>query len=1283
MSAGAGEPATATRRDLAPYIPRVVIEWLREAPEARWRELDGTLAFVDLSGFTAMSERLAQKGKAGAEELTEVLNATFARLLDVAYENGGGLLKFGGDALLLFFSGDEHARRAARAAFDMRRTLREIGRPRTSAGVVTLRMHVGLNSGVFRFFLVGHSHRELLLCGPEVTQTVAMEAGSDAGEILLSPATAKALPSRSVGDEKAGGRLLKANVPVSTAGLQPLPDVDGLPLEHCVPLAVRDYVGDAPIEPEHRRATVAFIRFEGTDALLAEHGPARTAEALEELIGTVQAAADERRVSFLETDIDQDGGRIVLVAGAPETAGDDEERMLRTVRAIADADVALPLHIGVNRGRVFTGEVGAPFRRTYTIMGDTAALAARLMSKAQAGSVLATAGILERSRTRFETEELEPFRVKGKQAPVVAHDIRAVAEERDGAPQATTAFVGRERELAVLGAALAPVRMGFGSLVELIGDAGMGKSRLVEELLAQCVDMRTVAAACGEYEVSTPYYPFRTLLLSLLDVSLDGDPRTVAERLRATVEPIAEELVPWIPLLGMPLDVEIESTPEVDDLQPAFRRARLHGVVEMLLAKLLPSPSVLVIEDVHWMDEPSSDLLRHLGGQVTSKPWLGCATRRPGAGGFVAGEGVPPVAALTIHLEPLSAEAAKALIGATQANGMPEDEMAAIAERSGGNPLFLQELVSSSHQDVEADLPESVEAVVATRIDKLAPADRTLLRFAAVMGSSFSGELVAHVLAAEDPSASPDSEAWDRIAEFVERDPYTPGGFRFRHALFRDAAYEGLGFRRRRELHASVGSAYEVLYDDQLAEHAELLALHFFHAGHHQKAYDYSLLAGKRAQEKYANVEAAAFYRQALAAARQLPDVDKATVASVWEALGDVCELAGRYDEAAAAYRQARRLAETVGGEQPTLLHKEGLIRERSSRYPAALRWYRRALAAAERLEKAGQPSRITLEIRLAYAGVRFRQGEFADCIEWCNQVVEEAGPTVDLEALAHAYYLLHLAYTSIGSPDRVAFRGLALPIYEDLGDLLGQANVLNNLGIDAYYEGRWEEALDLYGRSQAARDRIGDVVGAATIANNIGEIKSDQGQYEAAAELFSEANDVCTRAGSLFLATLARSNLGRLAARTGQFDEAGELLRQALASFEEMKAGSFVLETKARLAEYAVLAGDPGAGLPLADETLRGVEESGTGGVVRAMLHRVRGYALAQSGDLDAAEAAVESSTRIARAGDEPYELALSLDALVRLAGRRGADGSGASDERESIFERLGVVARPYVPLP
>src|SRR5215471_7848684 len=224
--------------DLISFVPRLTIEWLRSSPDQRWLEVDGTLAFVDISGFTAMSEQLSSLGRAGAEEVTDVMNATFSALLDDAYGLGGGLLKFGGDALLLLYQGDGHAERAARAAFEMRRTLRAIGRPRTSAGPVQLRMHAGLHTGRFQFFLVGESHRELLVTGPAATRTVEMEGASEAGEILVSPETAAQLDPSTLGDEKGPGRLLQAGPDVGGA-LEPLPDVDGVPIELAVPAPLR------------------------------------------------------------------------------------------------------------------------------------------------------------------------------------------------------------------------------------------------------------------------------------------------------------------------------------------------------------------------------------------------------------------------------------------------------------------------------------------------------------------------------------------------------------------------------------------------------------------------------------------------------------------------------------------------------------------------------------------------------------------------------------------------------------------------------------------------------------------------------------------------------------------------------------------------------------------------------------------------------------------------------------------------------------------------------------
>jgi class 3 adenylate cyclase len=199
---------------LRPYLPRLELQWLIEDPEALVREIDGTLVFVDISGFTKMSERLARHGKVGAEEVTDVLGAVFARLLAVAYANGGGLIKFGGDALLLWFSGAEHAVRGTRAAHGMRATLRSIGKIDTTAGKVTLRMSIGVNSGRFHFFLVGDSHREFIVTGPAATGTVQMEGTATAGEILLAPATFEHLPEKVLGAVKGQGRLLRSEPPV-------------------------------------------------------------------------------------------------------------------------------------------------------------------------------------------------------------------------------------------------------------------------------------------------------------------------------------------------------------------------------------------------------------------------------------------------------------------------------------------------------------------------------------------------------------------------------------------------------------------------------------------------------------------------------------------------------------------------------------------------------------------------------------------------------------------------------------------------------------------------------------------------------------------------------------------------------------------------------------------------------------------------------------------------------------------------------------------------------------
>ena len=1268
---------TASSAELVSFVPRLTIDWLRDRREDLWHEVDGTVAFIDISGFTAMSEQLSSRGKAGAEEVTEVMNATFAALLAVAYAQGGGLLKFGGDALLLLYEGEEHAARAARAAFEMRRTLRAIGRPRTSAGVVQLKMHAGLHSGRFQFFLLGEGHRELLIAGPAATQTVEMEGTSEAGEILVSAETASVLGDDVLGEEKGGGRLLRA-APDVRGTVEPLPSVDGIALEVAVPAPLRAQLLEiGPLEGEHRHASIAFIRFSGTDEIIETEGAEAAADALDVLVRAVQAAAEEHKVTFLESDIDRDGGRIVLVSGAPQTFGDDEERMLRTVRAIVDAGLPLPVHIGVSEGRVFTGQVGASFRRTYTVLGDTAALAARLMARAGEDEIWVSEGALTRGGGSFDSTALEPLTLKGKSEPVQAYVLGALLAAPERAEPSDVReelpFVDRERERAVLGASVAPVRMGFGTLVELVGEPGIGKSRLAQELRENCADMRQIELRCEQYEASTPYYPFRPFLRSLLDVQLNGGDEHNRAVLAERLQEIDEQLVPWAPLLAAPLDVDVASTPEVDDLDRSFWRARLHGVMGSLLGHLLDTPTLIVFDDVHWMDDASSELLRYLGTQLPTRPWLACTTRRPGEEGFAAATGTPPLPALTLRLDPLPEEDARALaVAAAGDRRLTEEEVNALMERAAGNPLFLRELASVGEKTETAEeLPETVEGLVATRIDQLSPGDRALLRWASVLGVSFSGSIIADVLEG-DPLVAAASEAWDRLGEFVERDPDVPGGFRFRHALIRDAAYEGLSYRRRRELHARVAEVLEARTPDAV----ELLSLHYHRAGDEPSTWRWSLEAGKSAKEKWANLEAAEFYERALAAAPQVPDLGQAEIAEVWEALGDVRQLAGRLESAGEAFVKARGLRPERSPEAIELIFKEATLLRELGSYEEAIDWYSRGLEMAAHLPEGPAHDKLRLELAHGIAIVCLRQGELSECIRRCGDVVAAALATDNQLQLANSYMLVHVAHTQLGSPERVAFRGLALPIFEDLGDLQGQAIALNNLGIDYYYEGDWANALHVYERSRGLFERIGDVTSIAMATNNIGEILSDQGKLADAEELFIEVRDTIDPTGYRLLSTVSRLNLGRAAARAGRFAEADELLREAAEGFREIHATNFEQEVHARIAEAAVLAGDPERALHEA-HVAELTNEADQAAAFRAVVHRVRGYAYSQLRRPDEAAQEFEQSIEAAREGDALYELALSLRAQERL---RGAPLD--SGEAQRLFDALQVSCVSEVPL-
>jgi class 3 adenylate cyclase/tetratricopeptide (TPR) repeat protein len=1221
--------ARASQR-LQAYVPRLLIDWLRTTPNQTYREINGTLVFVDISGFTALTERLARHGKVGAEEMSGTLDAMFTALLDVAYQDGAGLVKWGGDAVLLLFDGPQHAARACHAAHRMRATLRERGRLDTSAGRVTLRMSVGIHSGDFQFFLVGDPtyHRELIVAGPVASATVVMEATADAGEIGISPQTAALLPASCVGRPKGAALLLRSAPDVATVGVPPAKDVTDLDLGRVLPVAIREHLLAQPGDAEHRTVTVAFVQFSGTDALLEQQGPAALAEALDEVIANVQRAAAAHGVTFFETDINRDGGKIMLTAGAPVSHGLDEDRMLRAARLVVERAGALPLRVGVNRGPVFAGDFGPFFRRTYSVKGDAINLAARVMGKARPGELLATRAVVDRVADRFDVTPLPPFRVKGKSQPVEALSVGAhrggLVPAQAGPPQEGIPLLGRAAEMAVLTSALDDAKANHGRLVELVGEPGIGKSRLVAEVTSLASNAVVLSTVGEVYESSTPYFAFRSLLGKALGLPQGSSPEEARAHVQQRIAADAPGLTPWLPLVGIPLDLPFAPTPETARLDPRFHTARVHQVIDELLAVSLPTLTLFVFDDAHLIDDASADLLRHLSGSLRKRPWMVLTTRRDGQpGGFVAEKGGE---ATEVRLGPLTDVAAKSLaIASTAESPLPPHELAQLAARAGGNPLFLRGLARAARETGSLDgLPDSLEAVVTSLLDRLPPRERTVLRYAAVLGTAFDGAALSALLAGEQLVAGPTVLA--RLSAFLE--PESGGRYRFQHDLVRDAAYEGLPYRRRQRLHGRVGEEIEASAVDP-DEQSELLSLHFFHAGRMDQAWRYSRTAGERAAAKYAYVEAAELFGRATFAARALPDLPAVDRAAVEEALGDARFRVGVLTGARDAFRSARRHIRDDARRTCDLLRKEAEVDQRLNRLPQALRTLSRAMALLEG-ENSDDPETIAELSRLAglYAVVRQNQGRYRDSIAWGRRAEADALAALDLRAMAEAYDVLYGSTAMLGVEPERPYGELALGLYEELGDRAAQSQVMNNLGVIAALGGKGPEALAMFRGAEAAATEAGDTLGAAATRVNIGEMLLRQGRLAEAEPLLRALMPVLTALGLDSVHAAATRTLGLALTQSKRLDEGMSLLQTARLELAASGQAAEVVETDAAISEALLEALDAPAAETLARDAAARAESLGFAHLLPTLL-RVLGTALGEQGRLLEAQAVLAEALR------------------------------------------------------
>ena len=875
------------------------------------------------------------------------------------------------------------------------------------------------------------------------------------------------------------------------------------------------------------------------------------------------------------------GDAIFAFFGAPIAHEDDPQRAvaagLEIVEGIAayrekmkaDRDLDLNVRVGINTGRVVVGEVGSDLRLEYTAMGDAVNVAARMEQTADPGTVQITAETHRLVAPYFEVVSRGAVEVKGKAEPVEAY--RVVARNAPLGPMVRghmAPLVGREREMALLQRAVDEVIDGRGRIVSLIGEAGLGKSRLIEETREVWAtrraegdhgvgDIRRIWEVwqCVSYDTTRPYAQYRRMLAKIAGIDDTDPPDVVREKLARTIDFSADWVEPhmrvWRSLFGIPEPGEVPLEGE------AFRRAITRLVVSST-RHAGSGPRLLVFEDLHWCDEASMDLLIETAKVVDDLPSLFLFAFRPDrqAPSWRLKQWLEveyPHRTSEIELTPLSDQESGALIDELLPEEGRSDTMRTqILERTEGNPLFVEEFAAAviergSDPGNDLTVPTTLQALITARLDTLDEATRRTLQLASVIGRSFP-EPVLRAVAAGGDDFEQHLRTLERAGLITETARTPQREYAFHHSLTQESTYGTILLRTRRALHRQVGEAFEELYGDRIEEFAPLLARHFQEAGDDDRTLRYATLAGDHAAKLYANADAVTHYTNAIDAARRLERSEEQL--RLFPSRGRAFELAGRYDDAVANDESWRALAEAAGDRSAVLDADLALATIFSTPTPKVDAERGRTLSERT-LDLARQLGDRMVESKalwnLMILNV-YRGGDLREAVDAGERSLAIARELDARQQMAFTLNDLWRPYFAIGGVGTSLARlEEARALWRELGNLPMLSENLASSASVTRLAGNDRDALALAEEAHGIAQDIGNLWGRAYGLMNIYGIYLDRGELGKAMATMRECIAVAEPAGFIPPQVSTRADLASVHAYLGDLDGAHELLRVAL----------------------------------------------------------------------------------------------------------------------------------------
>lgn len=964
------------------------------------------------------------------------------------------------------------------------------------------------------------------------------------------------------------------------------------------------------LEGERKQVTVIFADISGFTALNdAAQTPAQVEQVLQivnrcmTILGEVVYEYDGYIDKFM-------GDGIMALFGAPVTHENDPERALRAVFGMIRALEAfnhhppfplaepLGIHMGINTGTVIAGIVGTTRRRSYTVMGDAVNVAARLESVSERGEILVSQETYNLTKRHFIFKEREPVQVKGKREPLVVYELVGERTQRVGT-EFSTALVGRQRELQQLQQVVRQLHQGQGGIVTIVGDAGLGKSRLVGELKQWVFDhfdsLNWFEGRGLSYRQNVSYRLFVEILRQYLEASPDQPTDVLWHTWQACGETLfADRTADIVPYLALMMGIKLPETvaQNLPLSEPMVLQQRMfHAFREWVKALTVEHPLVLVFEDLHWADSNSVHLIDYLMGIARHQPLLLlCLTRPEQECDFwqikprVETEHHAYFSLLT--LDPLGVDQSRALMTQLLGNGqLPPNLDTPILKRTEGNPLFLEEVVRSlvedgtltrlrenwtlgepvNPTDLEQKIPNTLTGVLTARIDRLGDSVKRHVQIAAVIGRTFQRSVLEAI--SEEPDKLPDHLTVLLGTDLIQkRSNGDEEVYAFKHALTHETAYNNLLLQQRRSYHRRIADYMAPWYYMRGEEYAGIVAHHYVQGEAWDRALKYLIRAAEASRSTFDNDNAVHFYSRALdiAALQQ----DRGAMATIRAGRGRILKRLGQIDRAQADFSALLDLAQSSNNPQQHLqaLVELGKLRAGSPHFSQAAQYFEKALEIARQLDDV--PSLVDTLIELGE--FKFNMGQLVDAEALYQEGLHLAQGLGRTQRIAkNEDGLVSIAISRGELEPSVAQLEKLVNAWRDIGDHQGLLKTYIYLAKTLTYQARYTESETICRAARKIYEQIGDQNWLPSLKLAFARNTLAQSAFDQTLDYLNEAIAIAQKLNNGIWQSAALSELGHVLSILGDHTQAQAHIDTAIELAEQ--AGSPLWLSRARLQQSEI----------------------------------------------------------------------------------------------------------------